>query len=203
MFKIGYNIEYMASVENRLAKILADAEAAALQVLAEAAASGNYAAIDRAKAIAEQLKALGAGVDRKSDVAASPPRPRNKKGKRRKKTPKKGEYPRFKIEGGSLFKIGWSKKKADQYVHRVPLSKVKQIGKALDGLSGGSDPVTAEQILESDFLKEEGSPPSYQIYIVLAFLKDRGVITSVGREGFLLPILPSGGIDAVLRAEAA
>ena len=67
MFKIEYNIKHMDSVENRLAKILADAEAAALQILAEAAASGNYAAIDRAKAISEQLKGLGDGVDRQSE----------------------------------------------------------------------------------------------------------------------------------------
>lgn len=193
----------MNSVENTLAKILTDAEAAALEVLAEAATLGNYAAIDRARGIAEQLRAIGEQVVRKPKVAAPPSRLRKKKSNRRAQTPKKGEYPRFKVEGGSLYKIGWSKKKANQYIHRVPLSKVKQIGQALNTLAGGSDPVSAEQILELECLNEAGSPPSYQIYIVLAFLKDRGVINSVGREGYLLPNLPSGGLDAALRGEAA
>ena len=196
----------MNNIEDRLAKILADAEASALMVLAEAAAAGNYAGIDRARAFAEKLRDIGAGVDRKLRVAdsrAGRGKQEKAKGKKRSKPPKKGKYPHFKIEDGSLYKIGWSKKKADEYIHRVPLSKVKQIGQALDALAGGSDPVSAEVILESEFLKNVGSPPSYQIYIVLAFLKDREVITSVGREGFLLPNHPSGSIDAVLSEEAA
>lgn len=194
----------MSEIEKNITEILVEAEASVLAVLVAAAASGDYAGIDHARAIAEKLRAIIGNVDAGSKAAErSPAVYARKRKKNRKRTPKKGEYPRFKIEDGSLYKTGWSKKKADKYVHRVPISRVKKIGQALDHLAGGSDPVSAEQILESEFLKEAGSPPSYQIYIVLAFLKDRGVITSVGREGFLLPILPSGGIDAVLREEAA
>ena len=193
----------MNSVENRLANVLAEAESGVLKVIADAAVSGDYAAIDRARAVAEKLRDIIDGVDRKFCVADASPAPGKKTRKRRAKSPKKGEYPRFNIEGGSLYKIGWSKKKSDEYIHRVPISKVKQIGRVLENFSGGADPVSTEQILESEFFKEAGSPPSYQIYIVLAFLKDRGAITSVGRDGYQLPVSPMSAIDAVLRKEAA
>ncbi len=177
----------MNSVENRLAKILVDAESAALKVLAEAAASGNYAAIDYARGIAKKLRAINEGVDRKSGVADSAPGPSKKKRKRRAKPAKKKGYPQFDIRNGSLYKTGWSKKKNDKYVHRVPIGVVNRIGGILQHLSESSEPVSSDQILDSEFLKEAGNPPSYQVYIVLAFLKDRGIISSVGREGFRFP----------------
>ena len=68
----------------------------------------------------------------------------------------------------------------------MPIGTVKNVSGALAQLSATQGPVSSEQILESDFLKDAGNPPSYQVYIVLAFLKERGIIASTGREGFRL-----------------
>jgi len=191
----------MNSVENTIAKIIADAEAAVLKVLAEAAASGDYAAIDRARGIAEKLRAIGEGVSQKSNAAKSSPAPERKKRKRRTKAAKKDGYPQFNVKSESLYKIGWSKKKNDKYIHRVPIGVVNSIGDVLQHLSESSQPVSSDQILESRFLKEAGEPPSYQVYIVLAFLKDRGVISSFGREGFHLPADINSRLNELLLEE--
>ena len=119
-------------------------------------------------------------------VEPSQPAPKNTRRKARKKTPGKGEYPRFHIADESLYKVGWSKKKGNEYVHRVPIGTVKNISGALTQLSAIQGPVSSDQILDSDFLKDAGNPPSYQVYTVLAFLKERGIIASTGREGFRL-----------------
>ena len=193
---------YMNDIEKKLATVLADAEAGVLEIIAAAAASRDYATIDRARAIAERLRDINREVNAGPRVVESPPpvymRTQRKK---RKTTPKKGEYPRFKVVDGSLFKIGWSKKKGDKYIHRVPIDSVKNISGALEQLSAIQGPVSSEQILESDFLKDAGNPPSYQVYIVLAFLKERGIIASTGREGFRLSSNIASRTNELLRQE--
>lgn len=192
----------MHDMEKKLATVLANAEAGVLEIIAAAAASRDYAAIDRARAIAERLRDINREVNAGLRVAGSPPpvymRTQRKK---RKTTPKKGEYPRFKVVDGSLFKIGWSKKKGDEYIHRVPIDSVKNISGALEQFSAIQGPVSSEQILESDFLKDAGNPPSYQVYIVLAFLKERGIIASTGREGFRLSSNIGSRTNELLRQE--
>jgi len=193
----------MVRAENKLAKVLADAETAVLKVLAEAAASRDYVAIDRARVIAEKLRAIREGVDRKlgvADLSASPSRQTKTKRKKRANTRKKSDYPKYELKSGSLFKFGWSKKKNDEYVHRVPIAVVNLVSHVLQGFSGNTNPVTSEQIIASDVLK--GRVPSYQVYVVLAFLKDRGIITTAGREGFQMPFNIESQTDEILHEEA-
>ncbi len=192
----------MNDLEKKLAMVLATAEAGVLEVIAAAAASGDYATIDRARAIAERLRDISRDTSAEAKVAVAPsPVYMRTQRKARKKTPKKGEYPRFNVADGSLFKVGWSKKKGDQYVHRVPISTVKNISGALEQLSAAQGPVSTEQILESKFLKDAGNPPSYQVYVVLAFLKERGIIASTGREGFRLFSNIASRTNELLRQE--
>ena len=83
----------------------------------------------------------------------------------------------------------------------MPIISVKNISGALGQLSATPGPVSTDQILESDFLKEAGNPPSYQVYIVLAFLKERGIITSTGREGFRFDSNITSRTNELLRQE--
>jgi len=192
----------MKDIESRLSAIVSTAEASVLELIAEAAIAGDYEAIDCARTMAERLRDINTGVASIQHVTegAKPSRNRSTK-KKRKVRPKKGEYPRYQVADGSLFKIGWSKKKSGQYTHRVPISAVKSISSALEQLSLTEEPVSSEQILESNALKEAGNPPSYQVYVVLAFLKERGVITSIGREGFRLPSNVASRVKELLRQE--
>jgi hypothetical protein len=191
------------SVENSLSKILSDAEAAVLNVLSNAATAGNYAEIDRARELAEKLRAMNQGLNRQSEVkkGSASPRAPVKKGRKRKTTAgKKNSYPKFEFRNGSLYKFGWSKKKSDEYVHRVPVAAVNLVSDVLQGFNGSADPVSSEHLIDSELLK--GRVPSYQVYIVLAFLKARGIITSAGRDGFQLPMEIKSQVDEILREEA-
>lgn len=192
----------MKDIENRLSAIVSTAEKRVLELIAEAATAGDYEAIDCARTMAERLRDINTGATSTPRVAEGlkPSRNRSTK-KKRKARPKKGDYPRYQVADGSLFKIGWSKKKNAQYIHRVPISAVKNISSALEQLSVSEEPVSSEQILESNALKEAGNPPSYQVYVVLAFLKERGVITSIGREGFRLPSNVASRVKELLRQE--
>jgi len=192
----------MNDVNKTLATVLATAETGVLEIIAVAAASGDYAAIDRARAVAERLRDINREMGATAKmVGPSQPASTKTRRKARKKTPKKGEYPRFHIADESLYKVGWSKKKSDEYVHRVPIGTVKNISGALTQLSATQGPVSSEQILESDFLKDAGNPPSYQVYTVLAFLKERGIIASTGREGFRLTSNIDSRTSELLRQE--
>lgn len=195
----------MNSVENSLSKILTDAEAAVLKVLSDAAAAGDYAAIDHARALAEKLRNLHQGlgksdIGKRESVGRGPARPTTRKRQLKKRSGKKKGYPKFEFRDGSLYKLGWSRKKNDEYVHRVPVAAVKIVSDALQGFTGTADPVSSEQILESDPVK--GNIPSYQVYIVLAFLKDKGLIKAVGRDGFQLPLEITSQVDEIVREEA-
>lgn len=192
----------MKDIESRLSAIVSTAEASVLELIAMAATAGDYEAIDCARAMAERLRDINTGVASTPRVVEGPKPSCNRPTKKQRKVrPKKGEYPRYQVADGSLFKIGWSKKKSDQYIHRVPISAVKNISSALEQLSVSEEPVSSEQILESNALKEAGNPPSYQVYVVLAFLKKRGVITSIGREGFRLPSNVASRVKELLHQE--
>lgn len=195
----------MSSIENKLTAVLVDAEAAVLKVLADAAAVRDYAAIDHARILAGKLRKLYQEMDSgdttgKTPEVKGPSRIVAKKSGSKSPGSKKKGYPKFLFRDGSLYKLGWSKKKNDEYVHRVPVAVVTLVSSALQALAGSTAPVSSEQILESDPLK--GSVPNYQVYIVLAFLKDRGIINPVGREGFQLPPQIKSTVDEIVGVEA-
>lgn len=202
--KLGYNITRVKKIENSLSKILLDAEAAVLHVLSDAATARNYAEIDRARELAEKLRGMNQDLNRQTEgkKGSVSPRATVKNGRKTKVAGgKKKSYPKFEFRNGSLYKFGWSKKKSNEYVHRVPVAAVNLVSDVLQGFNGSTDPVSSEQLIDSELLK--GRVPSYQVYIVLAFLKSRGIINSAGRDGFQLPMEIKSQVDAILRVEAA
>lgn len=177
----------MNETTKKLTTIMENAETEILEVISLAAKAQDYATIDRARSVAESLRNITSQLKTGTSTVIEPQSASTSlKKKRRSVTSKKGEYPRFKIADGSLFKTGWSKKKNSEYVQRVPIGKVKKIVAAFEQLSSEPGPISSEHILESESMENADSPPSYQVYIVLAFLKQEGVIASTGREGFHL-----------------
>lgn len=170
----------------KLTTILENAEVDVLEMISLAARAQDYAMIDRARSVAESLRNITSQLKTGTSTVNEPQSASTPLKKRRSVASKKGEYPRFKVADGSLFKTGWSKKKNSEYVQRVPIGKVKKIVAAIEQLSSAPSPISSEHILESESMENAGSPPSYQVYIVLAFLKQEGVIASTGREGFHL-----------------
>ncbi len=173
-----------------LVRILQEAELAALRVLSKSAAAQDYPAIDRARVIAQRLRALRDELGAPLDVGAAgrATARRQRPDVSRSKTAPKGKYPYFYVADRSLYKVGWSRRRREEYVHRVRLDKVQLVLDALGRLSkSAAGPVTVDQVLESDELKSGGPLPAYQLYVVLALLRTNSLVTVVGRDGYRLP----------------
>jgi hypothetical protein len=91
------------------------------------------------------------------------------------------EYPRFERQGDRLIKVGWSKKDRAEYEHRTD----KEIASAVS-LYLAERP--KDQTFRMDDLLpieiEDNEVPLYQAYLVLAWLRDRGLITKQGKDGY-------------------
>jgi hypothetical protein len=182
----------MKDLSEELSAVLRTAEERVLDIVARAAAKRDYAMIDRARSLAERLRALGAAeqLPPTTTKAEAAKRKRRTSGKQNPRASASANYPKFTVANGSLYKIGWSKKKSAEYAHRVPLERAQEVIGVLDQLSEKvSGVVSTEEILGSKEYQIT-QVPSYQAYVVLALLKREKIIISAGRDGYQLP----GGI---------
>ncbi len=93
---------------------------------------------------------------------------------------KPSEYPRFEREGERLVKIGWSKKDRAAYEHKAPITAVVATG---ERLRAQPKAFTMDQILP---LRDEtgADVPSYQVYLVVAWLRQLGLVERNGNDGY-------------------
>ena len=119
----------------------------------------------------------------KSEARDSIPR-RPRDSTRRRQVP---AYPRFARDGDRLVKIGWSKRDHSEYEHRAPEFVVSTITSALREL--GSSEFSMDKL--TPLRNEDGKDvPSYQVYLVLAWLRACGAVRKA-RPGGYVPI-PEG-----------
>ena len=98
---------------------------------------------------------------------------------------RKPGYPKFVRDGDRLVKVGWSKKNKAEYEHRVPRDAVQGFLRHLDHMV---EPAKVFEI-ESLFPVRDSSGeevPGYQIYVIVAWLREAGVIEKKGRDGYLM-----------------
>lgn len=97
----------------------------------------------------------------------------------------KREYPRFEREGDRLIKIGWSKKRREQYEHRAPRDAVLAFIRHLASHAQEGQVFAMEDVLPvPDF--SGGEVPAYQAYLTLAWLQHAGAVEKKGRDGYSL-----------------
>jgi len=183
----------MSMLENRVAEILTEAEEKVRRVIAEAAESGDYRGVDYGRRVAVAISEIGKGLGGSGGSSkANSVAEESASGKARRKMGgrkgRKGAYPRFEIEGDQLIKIGWSKKQKREYSHKVPKDVFERVVKGMAALARrSSGPFAVEDVIEI-VGNEGGNVPSYQMYVVLAFLRDRGCVEQKGREGYEIPV---------------
>ena len=188
-------------------RILADTEQALRELIERALAAGEYSEVAQIARIADGVAHLrgsdgrnGALVthkesDRGSTLASqrragvsSRPTSKSSTGRR----PKATEFPRFERDQDKLIKIGWSKRDRRVYEHRTPREVVVLVGTAISTQAELNEPFTMEQILP--LTKDDGvEVPSYQAYLVLAWLRSVGLVRRKGREGYALADGPLSG----------
>jgi hypothetical protein len=91
----------------------------------------------------------------------------------RKKSKK--DYPKYTVRSGALIKIGLSRDRRTEYEHTVPRAEFDAVIQRLAELAGRKH-FNAEDVID------KVPCPSYQAYIVISLLKERGLL-SVPRRG--------------------
>jgi hypothetical protein len=91
----------------------------------------------------------------------------------RKKSKK--DYPKYAVRSDALIKIGLSRNRRTEYEHTVPRAEFNAVIQRLGELSG-------RKHFSADDVIDQVSSPSYQVYIVISVLKDRGLLV-VARRG--------------------
>lgn len=97
-----------------------------------------------------------------------------------------GAYPHFVKDGDKLVKIAWSAKDNKEYEHRAPRAAISSLIDAIASKAGAGELFHVDGILP--VLDEDGTGqlPTYQVYLVLAWLRECGVIEKVGRDQYKL-----------------
>lgn len=170
--------------------ILERAESQLLELVGLAAKDGDYDGIDAAREAARSIREarnrMGYCAERPQileDLVAPSAEPRSRVGNRPKF---KNSYPKFSVDGSTLVKTGWSKKKREEYVQRVPAEVFGHVLRSLKALEGRAGAVKSEEILQS--LETQGEEvPSYQTYAVVGFLRHCGVLRQVNRGEYSIP----------------
>ncbi len=87
----------------------------------------------------------------------------------------KSAYPKYSLRSGVLIKIGLSRDRLTEYEHAVPKPEFEKIVTRLAEL-------TSRKTFVVEDVLNEVKCPSYQVYLVIAFLKERGLLV-VPRRG--------------------
>ena len=154
--------------------ILTACEAELRALVAQAAKSGNYDAVDQVTSWARSISALSG-----SAVPAIAPN------SHRQKIPA-ATYPRFGRRGDVLVKIGWSKREKAEYEHKAPLTSVVFVANIVKKKGADGRIFQVSTLLPCE--DADGTTiPDYQVYLVIAWWKLLGLIEQHGRQGYSIP----------------
>lgn len=180
-------VQVLREAEGKLAGILRDSvEARAYQDLAGVAAiSARLAEVisewENCHVLASSASRQPLIRPRKNEAPTTTSTPAGKETSRGRSRRPTG-YPRFGRDGDRLVKIGWSKKEEVEYEHRAPHAAVQGVIAALR--------TTADREFSMDDLfpikgQEGAEIPSYQAYMVLAWLRSIGAVRKASRGGYV------------------
>lgn len=200
---IRFRFRYNACMgnEERAAEILRQAETSLRELVSAAVADGDYASVLRVAAWAKALSDLIKDIPATRQATRQPvvPPQTSTPGNQKQATPKP-TYPRFLRQGDHLVRIAWSKKEKAEYIHKTPRAVMQATVEAL--AAAGRD---GRIFSTKDFVPlhdSEGTEvPSYQVYVVIALLKQLAMIDQHGRQGYSIPKLTEfkDAVDAVWR----
>ncbi len=98
----------------------------------------------------------------------------------------KREYPKFLRDGEELLKLGWSKREKKVYRHKAPKRVVLIVSQALQQFGQHNDRFVMEQVLPIRDLENDADVPSYQAYLILAWIRKEKLLVQHGRQGYSL-----------------
>jgi hypothetical protein len=181
----------MENLKEKIEAVLTKAENELQEVIVEAAKAGDYRGVDAGRAAAVEICNLKARILKPSSKGELKTESNVSRAKKKVATKRhgRGKYPKFEVKNDSLVRIGWSKKEKREYTHKVPkrvlYETVEVMGRLAQGETG---PFMAEKIIEQVNNADSEAIPSYQIYVVIGFLRKLNCIKQIGREGYDIPM---------------
>lgn len=196
------------STTKTAAAVLVEAEAKLRELVGQAAAQGEYDAAVRMATVAKDLAALAVGLDdggqnqesaagrtagptreRMADSSIAAPTRRGASARaastlRSRRTPLKGEYPKFFRQGDHLVKVSWSKKERGEYQHKAARRVVELLAAAIAKRAANGRQFTSDDIFPLKDSQDGSEVPSYQAYAALAWFKTSGLVRPHGRRGY-------------------
>lgn len=180
----------MKDKEEKVIEILTKTESELQKAIVEAAQAGDYRSVDMARNAAVNIKNLRTQILNPASKVEKE-FTQNKPHVKRKSLTRKGtrsDYPKFKVTNDTLIRIGWSKKQRREYTHKASRLVFDKTVKAMVILAkNGAGPFLAEQIIEHANNNESEIIPSYQVYLIIGFLRKAEYIKQVGRDGYDIP----------------
>jgi len=172
------------------AEVLRKAETDLRDIVAKAAAGGDYSSVMHiaswAKAVRDLLEKKQPSRDNGSDfnvsnaglaVAA------HVKNGRTSHKKLKGEFPRFFRRGNELVRIAWSRRAQSEYQHKTSEAVLKSVTEMLSRLGRKGRVFSTDEVLP--LRDPQGAEvPAYQAYVCIALLKLTGLIEQHGRQGY-------------------
>ena len=165
---------------------LEQAEAELKKLIGHASTAGNYEDATAIINLAVRLKELIADAkDIEAAPAASPATkpPRSATGgSSTSRRVKKGDYPKFRRDGDTLVKIGWSKKEKKVYRHKAPKHVVELLRDRLVKVGVSGNVLAMDKVLP--LTEQDGTEvPTYQVYVCMAWFRSMDVVVQEGRQG--------------------
>jgi len=97
------------------------------------------------------------------------------------------DFPRFyRDQNDNLVKIGWSKKSGSEYEHKAPRNVLSAVVHSLADAGRNRRRFAMEELMPFRDPVSGTPAPDYQAYIVLAWLRSKGMVTQHGRQGYTL-----------------
>lgn len=181
----------MADLKNEIRGILSEADEKLLDLIAKCAKSGDLVGVDAGRSMAQRLRSISASLAtgyHSDDRHVKRQHPVSEGSKRKKGYRQPSKFPRFEVRNTTLCRVGWSKKKKEQYEHKVPRGTVYDVIEGMVSLGrSGPGPFTAEQIIKRANQKSTVTVPSYQAYVVIGWLREHDLIEQLGRDGYQIP----------------
>lgn len=162
-------------------------------LIGQAAAAGQYELVGRLSGIARRLAVLaeeasdrGPPADLARAMESQPARRLSGKGDaaKRKQAVKAHGYPRFERMRDLLIKVGWSRKKRSEYVHKAPKEVMLELLRRVRESGESRAVFAAEDLLSMRSSSAGDEIPSYQAYLCIAWFREIGVLEQHGREGY-------------------
>jgi len=181
-------------------RVLRDCEKSLRSLLSAAAVAGEYAEVQK---LAELAQAVGALAAEHEPISESPKAVSSAEspGKLPVRTvkPAKEEFPQFFRRGGELVKVGWSKKEKRKYAHRAPQRVLQATSAAVRQVGSKGRSFTGDALLPLKDSDSGDTLPSYQVYVALAWMKQLGLVKSIGQRGGYT-LAAEKNLDATLTA---